>query len=50
MCKKNMTKWKEKQKFKDLIKFIEDFNLFIKQCYRVVWSAEKMQKVEIQKL
>ena len=24
------------QKFKDLIKFIEDFSLFIKQCYHIV--------------
>ena len=38
------------QKFKDLIKFIEDFSLFIKQCYHIVWSVEKIQKVKIQKL
>ena len=23
--------------------FIEDFNLFIKQCYRIVWSVEKIK-------
>ena len=38
------------QKFKDLIKFIKDFSLFIKQCYHTVWSVEKIQKVKIQKL
>ena len=38
------------KKFKDLIKFIKDFGLFIKQCYCIVWSAEKIQKVKIQKL
>ena len=29
---------------------MEDFSLFIKQCYRIVWSIEKIQKVKIQKL
>ena len=30
---------------------IEDFSLFIKQCYRIiVWSIEKIHKVKIQKL
>ena len=24
------------QKFKDLIEFIEDYSLFVKQCYRIV--------------
>ena len=28
------------QKFKDLIEFIEDYSLFVKQCYRIVWSIE----------
>ena len=28
-------------------KFIEDFSLFIKQCYRIV---EKIEKVKVQKL
>ena len=30
------------KKFKDLIKFIKDFSLFIKQCYRIAWSLEKI--------
>ena len=34
----------------DLIKFIEDLSLFIKQYYRIVWSVEKTQKVKVQKL
>ena len=34
-------KWK---KLKDLIKLIEDFNLFIKQCDHIAWSVEKIQK------
>ena len=38
------------QIFKDPIKFIVDFSLFTKQCYRIVWSVEKIQKVRIQKL
>ena len=29
---------------------MKDFTLFIKQCYRIVWSAEKIQKVKTQKL
>ena len=28
----------------------KDFNLFIKQCYRIVWCVEKIKKVKIQKL
>ena len=40
----------EIKKFKVLIKFIEDFSLFTKQCYRTVWSTEKLQKVKIQQL
>ena len=24
-----------------MIKFIEDFSLFIKQCYHIAWSVEK---------
>ena len=35
---------------KDLIKFIEDFSLFTKKCYLIVWSVKKMQKEKIQKL
>ena len=34
----------EIKKFKDLIKFIKDFNLFIKQFYRVAWSVEKKSR------
>ena len=30
--------------------FIEDFILFTKQCYRIAWSVEKIQKVKIQEL
>ena len=30
--------------------FIEDFSIFIKQCYNIVWSEENIQKVKIQKL
>ena len=26
------------------------FSLFIKQCYRIAWSVEKIQKVKIQNL
>ena len=38
---KNMTM---NQKFKESIKFNKDFGLFIKQCYYIVWSAEKYGK------
>ena len=38
------------KKSKDLIMFIEDFSIFIKQCYYIVWSGENIQKVKIQKL
>ena len=34
----NMKKEKEIKKLKQ---FIEDFSLFIRQCYRTVWSVEK---------
>ena len=30
----------------DTKKSITDFNLFIKQCYLIVWGVEKMQKVK----
>ena len=33
---KNITSERRNRKFKYLIKFIEDFSLFIKQCYRIV--------------
>ena len=26
------------------------FSLFVKQCYRIVWSVEKIQKLKTQKL
>ena len=29
--------------------FIEDFSIFIKQCYNIVWKEENIQKVKIQK-
>ena len=41
---------KRNQKFKELIKFIEDFSWFMKQNCCFVWSVEKIQKVKIQKL
>ena len=37
------------QKLKYLITFI-DFSLFMKQCYHIVRSVEKTQKIKIQKL
>ena len=33
-----------------LEQFIKDFSLFIKQCYHIVWSGEKIQKVNTKKL
>ena len=33
---KNITNERRNRKFKYFIKFIEDFSLFIKQCYRIV--------------
>ena len=33
-----------------LNQFIKDFSLFTKHCYRIVCSAEKVQKVKTQKL
>ena len=29
---------------------MKNFSLIIKQCYLIVWSAEKIQKVKFQKL
>ena len=40
---------KKYNKVKDLIKSIEYFSLFIKQCYRIAWSVETIHKVKIQK-
>ena len=48
MCLKNTMKWKKKPEIERLKKFIKDFSLFIKQCYRIAWSVEKIQKVKIQ--
>ena len=42
-----MTIWKKNSKW--LKQFIRDFSLFIKECYRIVWSVEKIQKVKTQK-
>ena len=42
MLKGIWTNERRNHKFKDLIKFIEDFSLFIKQCYHIVWSVEKI--------
>ena len=48
---KSITKWKKKSKIERLNQFIQDFSLFIKQCYCiVVWNVEEIQKVKIQKL
>ena len=49
MYSKNML-WKKKLKIQKLKKFIEDVSLFIKECYHIVWSVERIQGVEIQKL
>ena len=45
-----MTIWEKKSKIYRVNQFSEDFSLFIKQCYRLVWNAEKIHKVKIQKL
>ena len=42
-----MTIWKKNSKW--LKQFIRDFSLFIKECYRIVWSVEKIEKVKTQK-
>ena len=42
--------WNTKWEILKLKQLIEDFSLFIKQCYHTVWGVEKIQKVEIQKL
>ena len=33
-----------KKEIYKLIQFIQGFSLFIKQCYHVVWSVEKIEK------
>ena len=41
---------KEEIKLLRLQQFIKDFDWFIKQCYIIVWTVEKMRKVKTQKL
>ena len=41
---------KEEIKNLGLKQLIEEFSLFTKQCYRILWSVQKIQKVEVQKL
>ena len=36
--------------FDRMRRFIENHSVFIKQCYRIAWSVEKIQKLKIQKL
>ena len=40
---------KEATKIGKLQQFTKDFNLFIKQCYHIFRSVEKIQKIEVQK-
>ena len=40
---------KEEIKNLGLKQLIEEFSLFTKQCYRILWSVQKIQKVEVQK-
>ena len=49
MCLKNMMELNEKSINVTLHKLIKTFKILIKQCYRIVWSVEKMQKAKIQK-
>ena len=35
-----------KEEIKNMIKFIGDFSLFMKECCHIVWSVEKIQKVK----
>ena len=44
-----MTLWKKKQKILKIKRFIKGFHLSIKQCYRIAWSAEEIQKVKVPK-
>ena len=41
---------KEEIQNERLKQFIEDFGLFINQCYCIIWSIEKIQKVKTQKI
>ena len=45
----NSKVWKKQLKFERSQLLIKDFNLFIKYCYQIVWSVEKIQKVKTQK-
>ena len=36
-----MTNWNKKSKIQRLNQFIEDFSLFIKQCYQIVLNIEE---------
>ena len=47
---KEYGKMKKNIKNSRLEQFIKDFSLFIKQCYHIVWSGEKIQKVNTKKL
>ena len=42
--------WKKGYNIERLHWFIEDFSLFVKHCYVIVWNVEKIEKVKIQKL
>ena len=42
--------WKKKPTSCRIKQFIENFSLFIKQCYHTVWSEEKILKVKAQNL
>ena len=39
-----------KEEITVLRQFIKYFSLFIKHCYFIIWSAEKIQKVKTHKL
>ena len=42
--------WKKKSINLQIHQLTITFNILIKQCHRIVWIAEKTQKVKIQKL
>ena len=41
MCLKNMTTWKKKATFNDLVSLSMILVYFVKQCCRIVWSVKK---------
>ena len=43
-----MITWKNNSKIQRLKQSIKDFNLFIKQCYFIVWSEERKQNIKKQ--